>query len=182
MEKELLQSKNALLTEKSKLERELMRIDNELDSIRRNENDEIKRKNNVKNKTKLSQLTSDDSVFKISYNFLKKEVYWTGYVDVEYCEYDKEFNYYKFSVSHKTKPEGFSTRFPMKYGDKHCVLLDFTSSLYFITMRPEAWEEDLKDSMKEYLATKKEKYNNEVKSFKGHIKEMSKSYSNLLKK
>lgn len=114
--------------------------------------------------------------------FWKKEVTWADYVDVGHCKYDEEDDYYKFGVSHKTEPEGFSTGFPTKYEDKHCVLLDFNSSLYFITMKPETWEEDMKESLKEYLATKKELYNKKVKNFKNHVAQMSKSYRQYQKK
>lgn len=175
-------NKEELLEEKSKLEKNLIDVNNKLNIIKINEEDEIKRKDSVKNKTKLSQLTSNDIVFKISYVYWKKEVTWVGYVDVNHCEYDEKDNYYTFGVNHKTEPEGFSTGFPTKYGDKHCVLLDFTSSLYFITMKPETWEEDIKESLKEYLATKKQRYNNEVKRFKTHVGQMSKSYIKYQKK
>ena len=176
-------NKKVFLEEKSKLERDLIELErdlidvnNKLNIIKKKEEDEIKRKDSVKNKTKLSQLTSNDRVFKISYVFWKKEVTWAGYVDVNHCKYDEEDDYYMFGVSHKIEPEGFSNGFPTKYKDKHCVLLDFTSKLYFITMKPETWEEDMEESLKEYIATKKERYNKNIKNFKKHVGLMSKNY------
>lgn len=67
--------KKELLEKKSKLEKDLVDINNRLKIIKENEEDEIKRKDNIKNKTKLSQLTSNDRVFKISYVFLEKRSY-----------------------------------------------------------------------------------------------------------
>jgi hypothetical protein len=58
-------NKKVFLEEKSKLERDLIDVNNKLNIIKKKEEDEIKRKDSVKNKTKLSQLTSNDRVFKI---------------------------------------------------------------------------------------------------------------------
>jgi hypothetical protein len=178
---EILETKQELLEKKALIENDLINLERKLETIKYNEEDEIRRKDSVKNKTKLSELTCNDSVFKVSYTYWRGEVTWAGYVDVAQCEPDKDGGY-SFGVSHKTRPEGFSSWFNDKYADKHCLLMDFSSSLYFITMKPETWEEDMKASLHEYIKIKEERFNKEIKKFKEQNKKMLNSYKEYIKK
>jgi len=169
-------NKEKLLIEKEKLEKTLLDINSKLEKLKLIEEDEIKRKDSVKDKTRISQLTPKDCVFCIEYNKNTKNVDWAGYLNVEYCQYIGKDKYYMFGVSHKTEPQGFSSSFAGKYGYKDCVLFDFYSSFKFITIKPERWEKGLEECMMEFLLDKKESYNNEVRNIESHFKEMFETY------
>lgn len=133
--------------------------------IRQEEEDEIKRKNSVKNKTKLSQLTSDDRILgiRISWNDDSKGVTidelensWSvdliGYCEVRGYEDKKKrkSDYHRISISHKTEAFGVSTVLNDEEVEKSYLLcIDTMGTGYdsFFTLSPETWEEDLLESL-----------------------------------
>lgn len=132
-----------------------------IEKIRRDDEDEINRKNSVKHKTKLSQLTSDDRILgiRISWNDKGKGVMidelensWSvdiiGYCDVTGYEDKKTRNsdYHRISISHKTEPFGISTLIDDEESEKPYLLsIDTMESGYdsFFTLSHETWESDL---------------------------------------
>ena len=133
--------------------------------IRQEEEDEIMRKNSVKNKTKLSQLTSDDRILgiRISWNDDSKGVTidelgnsWS--VDIiEYCDvrgYEdkkkRKSDYHRISIFHKREAFGVSISLSDEESEKPYLLsIDTMGSGYdsFFTISPETWEEDLMEAL-----------------------------------
>lgn len=137
----------------------------QIEKIRQEEEDEIKRKNSVKNKTKLSQLTSDNRILgiRISWNDDSKGVSidelgnsWSvdiiGYCDIRGYEDKKKrkSDYHRISIGHKTEPFGISTSLTDEEVEKPYLLcIDTMGSGYdgFFTLSPETWEEDLLEAL-----------------------------------
>lgn len=137
----------------------------QIEKIRQEEEDEIKRKNSVKNKTKLSQLTPGDSILgiRISWNDDSKGVTidelgnsWS--VDIiEYCDvrgYEtkkrRESDFHRISIFHKREAFGVSISLSDEESEKPYLLsIDTMGSGYdsFFTISPETWEEDLMEAL-----------------------------------
>lgn len=137
----------------------------QIEKIRQEEEDEIKRKNSVKNKTKLSQLTSDDEILgiRISWNNNSKGVTidelgnsWSvdiiGYCDVTGYEDKKkrESDYHRISIGHKKEAFGISTSLTDEDSEKpYLLFINTMGTGYsgFFTLSPETWEEDLMEAL-----------------------------------
>jgi hypothetical protein len=137
----------------------------QIEKIRKEEEEEINRKNSIKNKTKLSQLTSDDRILgiRISWNddsngVMIEELGNSWSVDIiGYCEvrgYDdkkkRDSDYHRISVSHKDKPFGVSVSLSDEEVEKPYLLsIDTMGSGYdaFFTLSTSTWEKDLIDAL-----------------------------------
>lgn len=131
--------------------------------IRRQQEDELKRKDSVKNKTKLSQLTSKDRIFKIQiYEYVTSNEMdiRTGYVDVGGVTSDEGGYNYTFG--------GSSSWFSLVTGARHYHLdVGFGKNNFtFYTLKPETWVEDLNEARKYIVEIRKERLENELSSFK----------------
>lgn len=133
----------------------------QIEKIRQEEENEIRRKNSVKNKTKLSQLTSDDRILgiRISWNDDSKGVKidelgnsWSvdiiGYCDVRGYEDKKKrkSDYHRISISHKKEAFGHAVSLTDEESEKpYLLVIDTMGNGYdsFFTLSPETWEEDL---------------------------------------
>jgi len=137
----------------------------QIEKIRKEEEEEINRKNSIKNKTKLSQLTSDDRILgiRISWNddsngVMIEELGNSWSVDIiGYCEvrgYDdkkkRDSDYHRISVGHKDKPFGVSVSLSDEEVEKPYLLsIDTMGSGYdaFFTLSTKTWEKDLIDAL-----------------------------------
>jgi len=150
-------------------------IDYNLKNIEQDEIDVINRKNSVKNKTKLSQLTTNDRIFgiRISGNECTDEISSTWKVDIiDYCnitEYtDKSGRggeWHRIKISHPTKPFGLGTSLSDEEFDKHYILsLDTSKNGYdqFYTLNPESWEADIVKAYSEMVEGRKSRYESEI--------------------
>jgi len=123
-----------------------------LKEIEEQKKDTESRKNSVKNKTKLIELTTKDRVLCISLSHGK--LYDVDYVNVEGLE---EYNakekpdwkdYYRISFGHKTKPLGCSSSVHQEELEKSYMLFEMCGSVNFLTMNPSTWEKDLEEVLK----------------------------------
>ena len=165
-------------------------IDKKLNKIRQDEIDTLNRKNSVKNKTKLSQLTSQDRILGILISGNKghslvestDEISSTWKVDIiDYCditEYtDKSRRggeWHRINISHPTKPFGLGTSLSDEQSDKHYILSLCTSKNgydQFYTLKPESWETDIVEAYNEILEWRRKQYesDNSILSEKLHI-------------
>jgi len=165
-------------------------IDYNLKNIEQDEIDVINRKNSVKNKTKLSQLTTNDRIFGIRISGNKghslvestDEISSTWKVDIiDYCditEYtDKSRRggeWHRINISHLTKPFGLGTSLSDEEVDKHYILSLCTSKNgydQFYTLKPETWETDIVEAYNKILEWRRKQYesDNSILSEKLHI-------------
>jgi hypothetical protein len=165
-------------------------IDKKLNKIRQDEIDTLNRKNSVKNKTKLSQLTSQDRILGILISGNKghslvestDEISSTWKVDIiDYCditEYtDKSRRggeWHRINISHPTKPFGLGTSLSDEQSDKHYILSLCTSKNgydQFYTLKPESWETDIVEAYNKILEWRRKQYesDNSILSEKLHI-------------
>jgi len=165
-------------------------IDYNLKNIEQDEIDVINRKNSVKNKTKLSQLTTNDRIFGIRISGNKghslvestDEISSTWKVDIiDYCnitEYtDKSGRggeWHRIKISHPTKPFGLGKSLSDEEVDKHYILSLCTSKNgydQFYTLKPETWETDIVEAYNEILEWRRKQYesDNSILSEKLHI-------------
>lgn len=157
-------------------ESELLELDAEikdrLKKIEKDKLDDFNRKNNVKTKTKLSQLTNRDRILGIRFTWDKdngtylKEFDQRWIVDiVDYCdvsEYtdkrDRNSELNRIGFSHKTKTFGISTSITDEEAEKPYYLhIDADSSGYdgFFTIFPESWQSDIQEAFKDTLKKQK---------------------------
>jgi hypothetical protein len=137
--------------------------------INKEEEDEKKRKDSVKNKTKLSQLTSSDKIFKIeiyrhvgTYEMVVK----TDFVNVKGVrKSDDEYGgfYYNFG--------GSSTWFSDKESENHYLLENGfgNDSFKFYTLKPNTWWEDYELARDIKIQNKIEKFNKELDAYESAL-------------
>ena len=164
-------------------------IDYNLKNIEQDEIDVINRKNSVKNKTKLSQLTTNDRIFGIRISGNKghslvestDEISSTWKVDIidycnitEYTDKSRRGEWHRINISHPTKPFGLGTSLSDEQVDKHYILSLCTSKNgydQFYTLKPETWETDIVEAYNEILECRRKQYesDNSILSEKLHI-------------
>lgn len=155
---------------------------NRLDELQKAQQDILNRKYNVKNKTKLFQLTDKDVMFGIGLgsngDHLIKEigtkwsVYFLDYCDVHGCSKRKDKGY-NISVGHKTQPFGVSTWISDDVAEKHYFLsLDEHSNGYelFFTLKPETWKEDIQEALLDLIKNKKHYFKRDINILKKKVK------------
>jgi hypothetical protein len=146
--------------------------------IRQEEEDEIKRKNSVKNKTKLCQLTSDDRILgiRISWNDDSNGVTidelgnsWSvdiiGYCEVRGYEDKKKSDYHRISIGHKKEAFGISTSLSDEESEKPYLLsIDTMNTGYdsFFTLSPETWESDLIEALNTQKEWRNRRHDKEI--------------------
>ena len=167
--------------------------------IKQEEEDEIKRKNSVKNKTKLSQLTSDDRILgiRISWNDDSKGVTidelensWSvdliGYCEVRGYEDKKKrkSDSHRISISHKTEAFGVSTALNDEEVEKSYLLhIDTMGPGYdsFFTLSPETWKEDLLESLNGQKEWRIRQHHKEISILKKKVDAFLKSKNKINK-
>lgn len=159
-------------------------IEEQLELIEQDKIDTIKRKDNVKNKTKLSELTINDRIFGIGLSSKDLEVYFMDYCNVEGYNDKTNSDWNDINVSHKTKTFGVSTSIHKENADKHYFLvLDTMQSGYdcFFTLKPETWEKDLKEALEYKLKLIKKRFNSENNIIRKKVKAIIKDGNNINK-
>ncbi len=139
------------------------KVDSRLKSIKRQEKINLARKNSVRNKTKLSQLTSADHIFGIQ---LKPDgsVYTMGYHEIgEISKYNGSPGWYNITLG------GISSGMDEHESNKHYYLFVHCSSNYFFTLKPETWEKDIKEALKYELKREKLSHQKEYESLSKKI-------------
>jgi hypothetical protein len=139
------------------------------------EKDIEKAKKSITNKSKLSHLYKNDSIYGIS--FKGDKIYEKGYAKIKIGKI--EDGYADYSTFDDKTPHGLgcSSSINAKYMDKHYFLVGFCGGhYYFFTLKPEKWEEDIKDALDTYLKTKRNNFNNEIKVARNNIKSFIKEY------
>lgn len=160
------------------------KIEDNLKKIKQIEIDTFNRKNSVKNKTKLSQLTINDRILGVGISGNKghslvestDEISSTWKVDIiDYCnvtEYtDKKYRasdnseWHRINISHPTKPFGLGISLSDNEVDKHYILSLCTSKNgydQFYTLKPESWETDIVKAYSEMVEKRKSQYDSEM--------------------
>jgi len=138
-------------------------VHDRITQIRRQQEDELKRKDSVKNKTRLCELTSSDRIFKIAIfqsTTTNEMAIKTDYVDVGVMGNDLEGYSYNFGGSY--------CWFNVVTGEKHYHLdtVCFENNFIFYTLKPETWIEDLNEARKYIVEIRKESLENEISSLK----------------
>jgi hypothetical protein len=143
-------------------------IHDRISQIRREEKDDLKRKDSVKNKTKLSQLSSSDRIFKIQI-----------FENANTEEMNLVINYVKVGGVTKLLQDGYdynfggsSSWFSNVVGEKHYHLDSGFGkhSFTFYTLKPETWVEDLNEA-REYMIQKR------IEAFERELTNLKKSLS-----
>lgn len=162
-------------------------VENRLRKLEEERVDEVIRKNSVKNKTKLSQLTHHDRVLGIRFAWDKKygkhlktvDTKWSvdvvGYCDVTGFENKtrRGTNLHRLSISHKTEPFGISTSLEDEEVNKRYLLfIDTSSTGYggFFTLSPETWKEDIMEAIKDNLKRRNKYHDIDCKKLKEKVK------------
>lgn len=139
------------------------------------------RKHNTKDKTKISQLTTKDTMFGILFTKNDMKIHDVDYCNVEICEKYNDGDY-KLNVSHDTKPMGVYNMWVSKERSELPYFCHFSlSSISFFTIRPETWQEDLKESMKHEIDLEKSSFKREVKKIKDSVKAILKDKERINK-
>lgn len=92
-------------------------------------------------KCKLTDLETNDEIFCIKF---KDSIIWNmDYVKINFYKNDIRKDFVNFLTSHDSKPMGCGSSVEAKCMNNHCFLSDFGYSLYFFTLKPENWKNDL---------------------------------------
>lgn len=148
-------------------------IKDKLKKIKGAEKVEIDGKNSIKNKTKLSQLTTNDWIFGIGIGGIrghsldenKDELKtWRVFI-MDYCkitEYTdkskRNSEWHRINFSHPTESFGLGTSLTDEQVDKHYILsLDTSTNGYdqFYTLIPETWETDILNAYNDLMESKR---------------------------
>ena len=123
-------------------------------------------------KNTLSDLQKDDYIFCI--NFRGSKIYNMDYVKINFTKHDIDaYDVLRFSTSHDTLPMGCSSCVSLDVMNNHFFLSEFSSStMYFFTIKPEFWKDDLLNEMNRIAQVRKNNYNEELRSFKTFIHDL----------
>ncbi len=123
-------------------------------------------------KNRLLDLKHDDKIFCI--DFRGSEIFHMDYVKINFRKQDDK-DYINFSTKHDTKNIGCSSILLEESMDKHYFLSEFYSSMYFFTLKPESWREDLKNELERTIKNKRVYFNEEISKLKNTINSLIKS-------
>lgn len=127
-------------------------------------------------KNKLSDLKPNDLIFCI--NFDGRKIYQMDYVKITFNKKnDKDWT--NFRAEHDTKPMGCSSSMDTESMNNHYFLSEFSSSMYFFTLKPQTWKTDLKSEAQRLVKIKKEYNNKNIKIFKTKISDLIKAANKL---
>jgi len=124
-------------------------------------------KKSSKDKNALSDLDKTDKIFSI--NFYGSKLYQMDYVKISFNEREIDTDWVGFSTSHDTKPMGCCSAVRKECMGNHFFLSEFCSSMYFFTLKPESWKEDLKSELIRLTRFKENNFNNEIKQFEDKV-------------
>ena len=112
-----------------------------------------------------SKLSKCNKIYCIVFNDSK--IYGRDYIDISFGE--SKNGYTNFSCNHKTKTMGCSASIMDEYMDKSYFLFEFCNSMYFFTLKPNDWKEDLLDEMNVHIKYKNESFEKDILKFKQSI-------------
>jgi len=166
--------------------RELLALQNDvikrIESIDQELIDATKRKDSVKNKTKICELTPNDRMFGIGFTN-KLGVYFMGYCDVRGYSVDKEdSNWSNIGVGHKTHPFGLSTSITKEQSNEHYFLSYHCGDIMFFTMKPKRWMQDLQSALVYRIKQDNTRFNEEIEVLKKKIATINSSENEINKK
>lgn len=115
---------------------------------------------------KLLELKKDTKILYINFN--KYNVYNIGYTTIIFTK-DNRKEWQGGQHFSASSPAGCSSWIFDEQLEKHCFLSDFSSSMYFFTLKPEQWKEDLKLEMKFLIKNEKKTFLKSKKSFTNKI-------------
>lgn len=123
-------------------------------------------------KEKLSDLDNNDEIFCI--NFYGSKIYNMDFVKISFY---KECNdgWVDFSTYHDTKPMGCSSSIKVDCLSNHFFLFETVTSLFFFTLNPQSWKEDLFSDLNRLLKLKEENFRKEILAFIKNINELRNS-------
>jgi hypothetical protein len=161
-------TKQELLNLKEDIDKRLKKIKEEELIIESEINKKLKRENNRRTKTKLSQLEKNDEIFCIS--FRGSIIANMDYVKINFYKREDYKDILNFSTSHDTKPPGCSSCVREEEMNRHYFLSIFCSSMRFFTLKPETWEIDIKEALNCEVTKLKEYQKQEVRKLKKNVK------------
>jgi len=124
------------------------------------------KKSNEKNI--LSDLNQNDKILCICFNGSK--IHSMDYVKISFGKGTNP-DYTQFSTTHDTKSIGCSSSFKNDRMTNHCFLSDFLSCMYFFTLKPETWKDDLKIELELLIKSRKKNFDKDMKSIKNKVKD-----------
>lgn len=120
-------------------------------------------------KNKLADLQKDDYIFCI--NFRGSKIYNMDYVKINFNEGVSD--YINFRTSHETLSMGCSSAILNECMDNHYFLSEFSSStMYFCTIKPQTWKDDLFSEMNRLAEVRKTNYKKELREFKTFVNDL----------
>lgn len=140
-----------------------------IETINKEKEDEKKRKDSVKNKTKLSQLTSSDKIFKIEiykHVHTHEMVVTTEFVNVGgVTKIDDEYGGFNYNFG------GSSSWFSDEDSENHYLLVNGfgNDSFNFYTLKPNTWWEDYELARDIKIQNKIEKFNKELDAYESAL-------------
>lgn len=124
-------------------------------------------------KKRLLDLVKGDKIFAVS--FSRDFVYNSGFVEMEFSPRSDE-RWTNFTSTHDTKPLGCSSAILTECLLNHCCLSEFSDSyMYFFTINPKTWKEDLRSEIKRISKNKKAYFNEDLNKFQDNINTFIKS-------
>ena len=124
--------------------------------------DHLDKMDRLKNRTNLSELERDDEIYCIHFN--GSEIYKHDFVNITISE--RNDGWMSFSAS---SPMGCSSQFHKDHLNKHYFLSLFSDSMYFFTLKPENWKDDLKLALDFQMNLKQEFFDKEVKKLRNNV-------------
>jgi hypothetical protein len=140
-----------------------------IEAINKEKEDEKKRKDSVKNKTKLSQLTYSDRIFKIEiYRHVDTHemVVKTGFVNIGGVRKENsEYGGFSYSFG------GSSSWFSDEDSENHYLLVNGfgNDSFEFYTLKPNTWWEDYELARDIKIQNKIERFHKELNAYKNSL-------------
>ena len=125
-----------------------------------------------KEKNCLSDLVKGDNIFCI--NFIGVRIFHMDYVKIEFTKVKEleDIEWLTFLSDHKTKPMGCFSSIRKECMSNHCFLHETISSMYFFTLKPEHWRDDLKKEMERLELFKTNNFDNEITLFRNNIQNL----------
>ena len=118
----------------------------------------IDRTERLKNRNCLSEMkNNNDEIYCI--HFSGSKILNHDFVKLNISEDRQSYEWVNFSAS---DPMGCSSSFHKDYLRKHYFLSIFVGSMYFFTLKPESWKEDLKSAFDFQMVLKKGFFEKEV--------------------
>jgi len=142
-------------------------IDKQIEIIVQEKIDSINRSKN--GKTKICELTNKDTIFGIEYSPHTNEIYKMKYFHIGNYTIVNNSDYHNISVG------GLSTSIHKNYYNKHYFFVQCCYSLYFFTMKPETWENDLQYCLLHEISNLVDKYDKEISNLKYRILQITES-------